>query len=97
MINMLDRISVATTAHIVLGLAAGALVGLFHFATLRWSTTLYLDRKFALGLGLQLVRLAVVGLVLFILAHIGAGTLLAGALGLTAVRRPFLHRARGWS
>jgi hypothetical protein len=97
MTNILNSMDVATAAHIVLGLAAGALVGVLHFATLRWSTALYLGRTFALAFGLQLVRLGVVGLLLFLLAHIGAGTQLAGALGLLAVRRPFLRRAGGWS
>ncbi|HVZ10003.1 ATP synthase subunit I [Rhodopila sp.] len=97
MTAILDGIGMATAAHIALGIAAGVLVGLLHFATLRWATALYLGRHFALGLSLQLARLAVLGLVLSLLAHLGASALLAGALGLLAVRRPFLRRAGGWS
>lgn len=95
MTTILDNISTAAS-HIILGMAAGALLGLLHFATLRWNTALYLGRNFALGLGLQVLRLAAVGLVFFLLARLGASALLAGALGLLAVRRPFLRRAGGW-
>ncbi|MFG1201431.1 ATP synthase subunit I [Xanthobacter aminoxidans] len=86
---------VVTAFHIALGLGAGALVGLAHFATLRSNTALYLGKNLTLGLGLHLLRFAVLGVVLFGLAHLGAAALLSGALGLLIMRRAVLSRAGG--
>lgn len=94
MTGLFDSAIIEAAFHIVLGFGVGALLGLAHFASLRWNAELYLDRGVALGLGLQLLRLAVLGAVLFALVQIGAGALLSGTLGLLAVRR-FLVRSAG--
>jgi hypothetical protein len=94
--DIFANIGMTAASHIALGLAAGALLGWLYFAMLRRNTALYLGRSFALGLGMQLLRFAAVGLVFFLLARLGAGALLAGALGLLAVRRVYLRRVGGW-
>jgi hypothetical protein len=91
--TVFDGIAAVTASHVALGLAAGVLLGFVHFATLRRITWLYLGGNLPLALGLQMLRLALVGLVLLTLAYLGAGALLAGALGLLAVRHLFLRRA----
>jgi F1F0 ATPase subunit 2 len=76
----------------VFGLAAGALLGLAHFGSLWWNTGLYARGGAAAALVIQLARFAVLGLVLAGLAHLGAMPLLAGALGLIAVRHLVVRR-----
>lgn len=85
----------ATLAAIAIGLGAGALLGLVHFTTLRWTTDLYLGRGFAYGLGLQILRFTVLGLVFLGLAQLGAAALLSGALGLLVMRRVVVKRLGG--
>ncbi|MBW6400682.1 hypothetical protein KPL78_22675 [Roseomonas sp. HJA6] len=80
---------------VAIGLATGAVLGLVHFATLRWTTDLYLGKGIAYGFGLQILRFAVLGLVLFALARLGAAALLSGALGLLVMRRIVLKRVGG--
>ncbi|QIB36387.1 hypothetical protein G3A50_20020 [Ancylobacter pratisalsi] len=81
--------------HIAVGLAVGAVVGFIHFATLKRNTDLYLGGGFALAFGLQLLRFAILGAVFYALARLGAGALLAGAIGLLVTRRVFLRRVGG--
>lgn len=84
-----------TLTPLALGLLLGLATGLVHFATLRRVTALYLAGTApARALGLQLARLALVALVLAGLARLGAGALLAGALGLMLAREAVLRRAR---
>jgi F1F0 ATPase subunit 2 len=81
----------ATALGFVLGFAAG----LVHFATLRQVTALYLGGgALPRALGLQLLRLALLAGVLVLLARLGAGPLLAGALGVLIARAMVLRRAR---
>lgn len=84
-----------TLLAVAIGLATGAVLGLVHFATLRWTTDLYLGKGIAYGFGLQILRFAVLGLVLFALARLGAAALLSGALGLLVMRRIVLKRVGG--
>jgi F1F0 ATPase subunit 2 len=84
--------AMAAALHILLGFAVGAPLGLVHFATLRWNTGLYLGKGPALGLGLQVLRLAVLGTVFFLLARLGAVMLLSATLGLLAARHLLLRR-----
>ncbi|MCS0497040.1 hypothetical protein NVS89_18295 [Ancylobacter sp. MQZ15Z-1] len=96
MTDIATHLPTAQTALLVaLGLAVGALLGLVYFATLRWNTGLYLGRSFALALGLQLFRFAVLGGAFYALARLGAGPLLAAAIGLLVTRRFYLRRAGG--
>jgi F1F0 ATPase subunit 2 len=74
-------------------LAVGALIGVFHFMTLRWNV-----QMFALGGSLllaslsQLVRFALVACLLAIIAsQFGALQLLAATAGILAARSPVLR------
>jgi len=95
MTGLFDGQAIALAFHIALGFGAGVLLGLVHFSTLRWNTRLYLGSGIAPGLGLQLLRFAVLAVVFFALVRIGAGALLSGALGLFVARRLLLSRAGG--
>jgi F1F0 ATPase subunit 2 len=78
--------------HALLGLAAGAALGLAHFASLAWNTRLYVSGGAARAFAVQLLRLAVLAAALAGLARLGAPPLLAGALGLLLARRLVLRR-----
>jgi F1F0 ATPase subunit 2 len=69
-------------------LAAGALIGAFHFLTLRWNVRmLATGQSLPLALALQLVRLAVIAGALAVIAvHFGALPLLVAAAGVLAAR-----------
>lgn len=71
---------------IILGLAAGMLMGFFHFGSLWWNARLYAGGGWAQALGLQLLRICLLIVVLGALAWLGASFLLAGALGLLLAR-----------
>ncbi len=69
----------------------GALLGLAHFGALRWNVRWMLGGRALLSFGLQLLRFAVIGAVLTLIARwFGALPLLAGTLGLLAARTGLL-------
>lgn len=66
---------------------AGTLLGLLHFAFLRWNVRCLLSGRPLFSLGLQLLRFALTGGALALVAKLfGAMPLLAGTLGLLAAR-----------
>ncbi len=69
-------------------LAAGALIGMFHFLTLRWNVgMLATGQSLPLALAVQLVRFAVIAGVLAVIAsQFGAVPLLVAAAGVLATR-----------
>jgi len=69
-------------------LAAGALIGAFHFLTLRWNVRmLATGQSLPLALAVQLVRFAVIAAALAVIAsHFGALPLLTAAAGILATR-----------
>lgn len=76
---------------LLLGLAAG----LVHFHLLRWNTRLFISSGALLGLGIQLLRLAVTSAVLvFAVLQHGALALLLTALGLLLARQVALRTVR---
>lgn len=78
-----------------LGLLAGLALGLFHFATLRRVTDLYLSGTApARALAFQLARFALLIGALVLLAIAGAAPLLGGALGILLGRAIVLRRTR---
>lgn len=79
---------------ILLGLCAGLLLGIGHFASLRWNADLLMQGRAARAAILMLGRFALLGLVLFGLALLGALPLLAGALGVILGRMIVLRRGR---
>ncbi len=70
----------------LLGLVAGALLGLAHFGSLWWNTHLYVTGGPIQALGIQILRLGLLFAVLVVLAKLGAPTLIAGGLGLLLAR-----------
>jgi hypothetical protein len=65
----------------------GLLVGLLHFALLRWNTVLYVRNSTLVpALGVQGLRLAVTAAVLFVIALHGALALLLAAGGVLLAR-----------
>jgi F1F0 ATPase subunit 2 len=71
---------------LLLGLAAGLLLGFIHFGSLWWNAQVYAGGGWAQALGLQLLRFCLLLAVLGALAWLGATFLLAGALGLLLAR-----------
>jgi F1F0 ATPase subunit 2 len=73
-------------------LAVGALIGVFHFMTLRWNV-----HMFATGGSLvlasmgQLIRFAIIACLLAAIAQFGALPLLAAAAGVLAARSAILR------
>lgn len=66
---------------------AGVLLGLLHFVSLRWNVRCLLGGQPLFSLGLQLLRFAITGGALVLVAKsFGAMPLLAGTLGLMAAR-----------
>jgi hypothetical protein len=90
--TVLDTLAAAAALHVLFGLAAGGLLGFMHFATLRRNAALYLARSLVPGVGLHLLRFAILGAALFLLTRLGADALLSGMLGLLAVRHLLLRR-----
>ena len=69
-------------------LAAGALIGAFHFLTLRWNVRMFaVGQSLSLALATQLVRFALIAGVLAIIAsRFGALPLLVATAGILATR-----------
>ena len=66
---------------------AGGLLGLMHFLALRWNVLCLVRGQALASLGLQLLRFALTGTALALIARLfGAMPLLAGAAGLLASR-----------
>lgn len=86
-----DLAALAPAIPAAAGLAAGALLGLLFFGSLRWNARLYGGRVL-LALGAQLARFGVLAVALTLLARWGAAPLLAAALGLMLARRVVLRR-----
>lgn len=80
---------------ILLGLAVGGALGVLHFGSLRWVAQRYAEGGAAGAVLVQLLRFAVLGLVLFGLAKVGAAALLAGAVGLLIARYVVVRRLGG--
>lgn len=87
-----DHASMATVFQVFGWLLAGALLGSFHFLTLRRNVYLLVSGRTMLSFGLQLMRFAVVAAALAIIARsFGALPLLAAAVGLLVARTVVLR------
>ncbi len=80
-------------ALLAFGLAVGALMGAIHFGLLGWNTRLFVNGSALGAAGLQIARLALVGVVFFGLSKVGAGALIAGLAGLLAARHGMLRHS----
>ncbi len=79
-------------AALILGFAAGAILGAAHLASLWWSVLLLRDGRPVLGMILQALRFVALALLLAVIARHGAAPLLAAALGVLAARAVLLRR-----
>lgn len=77
-----------------IGLFAGLLLGLLHFATLQWTLHVFTGGSLPRALLLQLARLGLLGSALYLLATLGAMALLSGMLGILLARSVILRRTR---
>jgi F1F0 ATPase subunit 2 len=77
-----------------LALAAGVLLGLFHFTTLRRITEFYAQGRAGKAAAFQLARFVPFAAIFLVAARLGALPLLACALGVLAGRWIVLRRAR---
>jgi F1F0 ATPase subunit 2 len=87
-------VAILMAAKLPIALLIGVLLGLAHFRTLRTVSEGYSGGRAGRAALLQLLRMAVVVVVLYALARLGAGALLAGALGLLAARSVVVRRVR---
>ncbi len=83
-----------TLAHIALGFALGLAVGVFHFASLKQVTALYLGGSPVRAIALQLLRLAVLAGLMVALVLLDIPAFAAGALGVIVGREIVLRRVR---
>lgn len=79
-------------ATLILWLLSGIVAGAAHFALLRWNAGLYLFRGGALrAVAVQVLRMAVTGVLLVFAAWHGALPLLTAAIGVLLARMLVLH------
>ena len=76
----------ALALQIVIGLLAGFLAGVLHFASLWWNARLFTTGAAGKAIALQLGRIAVAVGVLILLARLGFAALLCGALSFLVAR-----------
>ena len=83
----------ALAAQIVIGLAAGLVIGAFHFSLLAWNTRLFAAGAAGKAIALQMGRIAVAVAALIALARLlGLVALLCAALGFVVARPLLLWR-----
>ena len=87
------QLSVAGAAAI--GLVAGFVAGVGHFALLSWNAQLFVDGAAGKAVALQFARVALATLVLILLARLSLYALLAGALGFLLARALTVSRFGG--
>lgn len=75
----------------ILAACAGAIAGWAHFASLERIATMITEGKFA-AIGLQVARLVLLAVVLWVFAQGGALVLIAGAAGILAGRGFVMRR-----
>ena len=79
-----------------LGFILGCIGGYLHFMTLKKVTALYLGgRVMIIAIALQMLRLGLLAVLLLWLATLGAGPLLAGAVGIFLARAGVVRHTRG--
>lgn len=79
-------------AHIAIGAAIGAVLGIVHAATLLPSARWLVAGRAAPAIAAQLARLVGLALVLAVLARIGPGVLCGALLGLVVARSVIARR-----
>ncbi len=79
---------------LILAVVAGLMLGLFHFASLRWLTRHYLLASLPFVMAAWALRIMVLIAAFVLLARWGGGPLLAGAIGLLIGRWWIMRRVR---
>lgn len=79
-------------AAIAVGLAAGSAIGAAFCTTLYWNGCLFARGRWLAALAMQLLRFALVALLLVALAHAGAITLIASCAGMFIARTWWVRR-----
>lgn len=82
--------NVAVTA--TMGLVAGLVLGVLHFASLSWNAQLFVSGSFGVAIALQAARVALAALVLILLFRVGLFAALAGSLGFLVARAVLIWR-----
>ena len=82
----------AMIAALTLGLAAGAILGAAHLASLWGSVALMRDGRPILGVVVQALRFVALAAALALIARYGAAPLIAAASGVLAARAVLLRR-----
>jgi F1F0 ATPase subunit 2 len=95
MISALTGPPPSLAAQFAIGLAAGIVVGAWHFVSLNWNWPLFANGKTAAALALQCTRIALTCSCLLILARVGALALLVGMAGVLLARRLAMLRYGG--
>jgi F1F0 ATPase subunit 2 len=91
----MDGVAMDAPAMIValmIGLAAGAILGAAHLASLWWSVVLLRDGRPVLGVVAQALRFVGLAAALAVIARHGAAPLIAAAVGVLAARALLLRR-----
>ncbi len=83
-----------TIAPLLIGFVAGAGLGAAHFFSLWSSVVLIRNGRTGLGVAVQSVRFAMLGMALVLAARFGAEPFLAAATGLIAARALLMRCAR---
>jgi N-ATPase, AtpR subunit len=93
----MDRMAMdasAMTGALMIALAAGAVLGAAHLASLWWSVALLRDGRTILGFSVQALRFVALALALALIARHGALPLIAAAASVLAVRALLMGRYR---
>lgn len=91
---MLQHWTMAMPYAALIGIVSGGLLGVGHFMTLKWNTSLYLDGGIGKAISLHFLRFSVLIAVMILLAKIGAVALLSGLAGLLISRVVIMQRER---
>lgn len=78
----------------LIGLAVGMPLGFFHFGTLWWNARALVAGSAARAIGFHVLRFAVLAVILYALAKVGAMALLTAAIGILVARSLVLRRIR---
>ncbi|MDW6024404.1 ATP synthase subunit I [Mesorhizobium sp. BAC0120] len=89
---MIQTLSGAQALYASLGLFVGALLGLFHFVSLRVIVRLYVEGGAARAVAIKILRFGLLIAILAALAKVAVAALVGGAFGLLAARGFVLRR-----
>ncbi|MFM0649611.1 ATP synthase subunit I [Paraburkholderia bryophila] len=89
---MIEPLTLA--AQLPTGLIAGFAAGLVHFSTLHRNVQLLAFGSVGKALAMQIARLGLLLVILFVLAKLGPWTLLCGTLGVLVARSVIVHKVR---